>query len=271
MQRIVALARITFLEGIRNRSVFGIGLFSLFILGLNVAVAGFFMREVGKVTVDMNLSAISLAGLLLVFFAGLNLMAKDIDKRTIHLVLSKPISRSEYVWGKFLGIQMFVMVSLLLLLGVSCATILLLKTMYANYFVGFSWPIFFIACFFIYLKLSLIVSIVVLFACVTTSSFVTLIFSFSVYIVGETIEEVLFYLRSAAAAENLAISDSLRSVIDVVSYLVPNFSAFDFKVEAAHGLPLEMSRLALSFGYGALYLVLLLLLASFVFNRREFN
>ena len=111
MKSVISLAIITFKEGIRNRALFGIGLLALFVLGLNLAVAGFFMRDIGKVTVDMNISALSFAGLLLIFFVGVNLMAKDIDRKTIHLVLSKPISRRQYIFGKFFGIQFFVFVS----------------------------------------------------------------------------------------------------------------------------------------------------------------
>lgn len=271
MSRILALAGITFREGIRNRSVFGILLFSLFILGLNIAVAGFFMRDIGKVSTDMNLSALSFAGLLLVFFVGINLIAKDIDKKTIHLVLSKPISRVEYIWGKFLGIQFFIAVSLVFLVVLSCGTIFLLQHIYPNYFGNFSWSVFFIACFFIFVKLSVLSSIVVFFSSITTSSFITLIFSICVYIMGVSIEEAVFYLRSHLAAEGLAISESLRRVVDFISYVVPNFSAFDFKVEAAHGLAVGWDRIGFSLGYGMTYLVLLLVFASLIFRRREFN
>lgn len=269
MSRIFALAQITYKEGIRNRSLFGIVLLSLFIMGLNVAVAGFFMREVGKVTVDMNLSALSFSGSLLVFFVGLNLMAKDIDRKTIQLVLSKPISRAEYIWGKYFGILVFVLISLLALLALSCGTVFLVRQLYPAYFGNFSWAIFFTACFFIYVKLAVLSAIVVFFGSITTSSFVTLILSISVYVVGETLEDVIFYLKTSVTAEQ--ISDSLRRFIDIVSYLFPNFTAFDFKIEAAHGLAIPLARVELSLGYAAGYVVVLLMLASLIFQRREFN
>lgn len=271
MSHILALASITFREGIRNRTVFGILLFSLFILGLNISVAGFFMRDIGKVSTDMNLSALSFAGLLLIFFVGINLIAKDIDKKTIHLVLSKPISRVEYIWGKFLGIQLFIAVSLVFLVILSAGTMFLLQHIYPDYFGQFSWPVFFIACFFILGKLSVLSAIVVFFSSVTTSSFITLMFSICVYIMGVSIEEVVFYLQSHLAAEGLAISESLRRIVEVLSYIVPNFSVFDFKAEAAHGLAVGWDRIVLSIGYGMAYVVLLLVLASLIFQRREFN
>ncbi|AMV71812.1 hypothetical protein JCM30471_01280 [Desulfuromonas carbonis] len=269
--RLFALALITFREGIRNRSVFGIVIFSLFFFGLNIAVAGFFMRDIDKVTVDMNLSALSLAGLLLVFFIGVNLMAKDIDRKTIHLVLSKPISRVEYIWGKYLGLLLFILVSMAVLMAFSCFTVWLLKVLYADYFLQFSWTIFFIAAFFVFLKIAVLGAVVVFFSSITTNSFITLIFSLCVFIVGATIEEVVFYLRSAFAAKEMAFSVPLSNFIEVVSYLVPNLATFDFKTEAAHGLSLGWERLGVSFGYGTIYIVVLLLFASAIFRRREFN
>ena len=271
MSRILALSTITFREGIRNRSVFGILLFSLFLLGLNIAVAGFFMRDIGKVSADMNLSALSFAGLLLVLFVGINLISKDIDKKTIHLVLSKPISRTEYIFGKFLGIQCFIAVSLAFLIVLSSGTMFLLQYLYPNYFGQFSWPVYFVACFFILVKLSVLSSIVVFFSSITTSSFITLMFSICVYIMGISIDEVVFYLRSHLSVEALPTSEQLRHLIDFVSYVIPNFSVFDFKIEAAHGLVIGWDRLGISLCYGVSYQVLALVFASLIFQRREFN
>lgn len=271
MKSVLALANITFKEGIRNRALFGIALLALFLFGLNISVAGFFMRDIGKVSVDMNLTALTMAGLLLVFFVGVNLMAKDIDRKTIHLVLSKPISRGQYIWGKYLGILFFVTVSLAVLLILSSLTILLLLTMYPAYFVGYSWVVFFAASFFVLVKFAVLTAIVVFFSSITSSSLITLIFSLASYVAGVTIEEVVFYLRTELAAQEKVISESLKSFIDFISYVVPNFSVFDFTLEAAHGLAIAGNRLVLSLGYGALYTIILLLLASFIFSRREFN
>ena len=271
MKSVYALALITFKEGIRNRSLFGIALLALFLFGLNITVAGFFMRDIGKVTVDMNLTALTFAGLLLVFFVGVNLMAKDIDRKTIHLVLSKPLSRGQYIWGKYLGILFFVTVSLLLLLVCSALTVALLKGLYSNYFAGFSWSVFFIAGFFVLLKFWVLAAVVVFFSAITSSSLITLIFSLAGYVAGVTIEEVIFYIQSEFAAQERMISASLQTFLEVISYILPNFAVFDFTIEAAHGLAINSSRLLLSGGYGVVYTVILLLLASFIFQRREFN
>jgi ABC-type transport system involved in multi-copper enzyme maturation permease subunit len=271
MRKIFALALITFYEGVRNRSVFGILLFSMFVFGLNVAVAGFFMRDIGKVTVDMNLSALSVAGLLLVFFVVVNLMAKDIDRKTVHLVLSKPITRVQYIWGKYFGVLFFIAASLASLFFISCLTVFLVKALYADYFLQFSWLVFFVAALFVFVKIAVLGAVIILFSTITSNSFITLIFSISIFIVGTTIEEVLFFLRSALSSQEIAISHTLHSVIKFVSYLVPNLAVFDFKSSAAHGLMPAWGELGGALGYGVVYIIVLLLFASCIFSRREFN
>lgn len=270
MRNIVALARITFLEGIRNRSLFGIALFALFIMGLNIAVAGFFMRDIGKVTVDMNMSALSFAGILLIFFVGLNLMAKDIDKKTVQIVLSKPVSRLEYIFGKFVGIVSFTFVSLFVLFLISLLTISLLRGFYAEYFLDFRWLNYIISIFFIFVKFSLLTAIVIFFSTIATSAFLSLICSISVYLVGATIEDVVFYLKSEIAIQEKVVSPSLDLLIDIVSHVFPNFSVFDFGMEAAHGLTIAPERMVYAIAYAAIYISALLCSSSYIFARREF-
>ncbi|WP_429884413.1 ABC transporter permease subunit [Geoalkalibacter halelectricus] len=269
MRSILPLALITYKEGIRNRSVFGILLFSLFIFGLNIAVSGLFMREIGKVTVDVNLSALSFSGLLLVLFVGLNLMVKDIDRKTVQLVLSKPISRPSYILGKYLGLLMFILVSLSVLLVLSCATVVLLSSLYPDYFGTFSWGIYLTAAAFIFVKLAVLAAALVLFSSLSTSSFIALIFTVSTYLAGQTIEEVVFYLESSFRTAEVA--PALHNFIAVISFILPNLAVFDFAREAAHGIALDPGAVLFSLGYAASYAAVLLVLAAIAFSRREFN
>lgn len=269
MTKIFALALVTFKEGIRSRSLLGVLVFFLFVCGLNLAVAGFFMRDIGKVTVDMNLGAISFAGLLLVLFLGLNLTTRDVEKKTIQIILSKPISRTEYAWGKYLGIQAFLGVTLLVLLVLSSLNVLLLRHFYGGFFEGFGWSSFSLAALFIYLKLSVLNAIVLFFSSLATSSFITLVFSIGAYIVGSTIEEVMLYLRTQLAAD--VVSPLGTRFFEIIGYLFPNFAVFDLRLEAAHGLAVSSSQVLFTFGYAAAYIAVMVTLAAWAFSCREFN
>ena len=114
-RKMISLIILYFKEGIRDRALIGIGFFSLLMMVSSLVVVSMFMRELDKVSVDINLSAITFAGLLLTFFVSINLMAKDMDKHTIYCVLSKPFSRSQYIWGKYLGIMLLIFMAICIL------------------------------------------------------------------------------------------------------------------------------------------------------------
>ena len=181
MKKILALTILTFREGVRDRAILGIALFSLFIMSITFVVLSFFMRELDKVAIDINLSAISLAGLLLTFFISINLMAKDIDKRTIYCVLSKPFSRAQYIWGKYLGIMMIIIAAFLILSLCSSITLVLAKSLYASWFKGFTWIAYYKAVYASLLMFFVLNAVVVFFSSITSSSFITLLFSICIY------------------------------------------------------------------------------------------
>lgn len=139
LKKIGSLSILTFKEGVRDRAILGIGLFSLMMMSITFIIISFFMRELNKVAVDINLSVITLAGLLLTFFVSINLMAKDIDKKTIYCVMSKPFSRAEYVWGKYFGLMLILLVAFVVLTVCSSVTVALAKFQYADWFGSFSW------------------------------------------------------------------------------------------------------------------------------------
>ena len=190
-KKILSLVVLTFKEGVRDRALVGIGLFSLCMMGISFSVVGFFMREIHKVAVDINLSAIAFSGLLLTFFVSIHLMAKDIDRHTIYCVLSKPFSRSQYVWGKYLGIMLLIFAAFCILTLGSTATLFFIKIQYADYFKDFLWLEFYKAVYAQFLMLCILNAFIVFFSTITTSSFITLLFSICVYIAGQTIEEVV--------------------------------------------------------------------------------
>ena len=92
MIAIWSVALITFKEGIKNRVLFGIFIIALLLFAATTVVTTLFMRDIVKVAVDLSLSTVSFSGLLTLLFVGVNLFGKDLDKRTIYMVISRPIS-----------------------------------------------------------------------------------------------------------------------------------------------------------------------------------
>lgn len=266
--KLLALIILTFKEGIRDRALIGIGLFALTMMGGALVVVSLFMRELHKVSVDINLSAITFAGLLLTFFISINLLSKDMDKYTIYCVLSKPFSRSQYIWGKYLGIMLLMSAAFCILTLCATLTIFIIKSQFGLYFKNFVWLEFYKAVFSEFLMFFLLNAIVIFFSTITTSSFITLLFSIATYIAGQTIEEVVLFLKSQYAGE-MVMSETIRTVIDIAQYVLPNLSVFDLKLQSAHAITISYGYLLNITAYSFVYSAILLFAASLIFNRRE--
>lgn len=266
ISRIKALALLTFKEGVRDRALYGIGLFALVMMGASLVVVSLFMRELHKVSVDINLSAITFAGLLMTFFISINLMAKDMDKHTIYCVMSKPYSRAEYITGKYFGIILLVLFAFGILTICSSFAIFITKMQFANWFKSFQWSGYYKAIYSEFLMLLVLNAVVMLFSTITTSSFITHLFSICTYIAGQTIEEVVLYLKTQP---DIVLTGTVNAIINVSQYVLPNLSVFDLKVKAAHALPVSLNYLAGISAYGIAYSIVLLILASIMIGKRE--
>lgn len=269
MKPLFPIAAITFKEGIRNRAMYGITIIALLMLVVNVLICQMIMRDVGKVAVDIALSTVSFSGLLLVFFVGINLMAKDLDRKTIYMVLARPISRAQYMVGKFLGMVGLIVVSNVVLGAFAALSLFMLNRMYPAYFLRFSWPMVALALLFIVLMLILLAALSFLFASFTSTSFIALVLTIISYLIGNSINDVKA-LVEAPQVVGIEVSPVTVKIVQVAYYLFPNLSFFDIKTQAAHGLAISPSYVCWTVVYGLVYTCLVIAIACVVFNRREF-
>jgi ABC-type transport system involved in multi-copper enzyme maturation permease subunit len=264
------VAFITFKEGIRNRAIYGITIFALLLFLATALIATMIPREVGKVAVDMALSTISFSGLLLVLFVGINLMAKDLDKRTIYSVLSRPISRSQYIFGKFLGMTLLIIATMCVLSVMAMTAILYLKFVHASFFTRFAWSNVVLAVLFIILQLVLLSAVSFLFASFSSISFITLVLTTVTYIIGHSLTTVKALVESPSSVLGFEVSPVTVKVVQAAYYIFPNFSLFNIKLQAAHGLPISASYILWTTVYGMVYILLSITLAALIFRKKEF-
>lgn len=260
---------ITFKEGIRNRAIYGISLFALLLLGAALIVSGMVMHEVGKVVVDMTLSTVAFSGLLLVLFVGINLLAKDLDRRTIYMVLSRPISRAQYLFGKFFGMVLLLVVTIALVSLFAVGTIYMTKTWYPDYFARFDWALVSLALVYATVALILLTALSFLYSSFVSNSFVTLVLTVVTYIIGHGIQDVKALVESPQVS-GIEVSAITVKLVQAAYYVFPNLSLFDIKLQAAHGLPVATSAIFWTLSYGFVYTAIVMVLASVIFARREF-
>jgi len=225
MSKIFLVAWITFKDSIRNKVLYGIFALGLALFTANIIIAGMFSWELGKVAVDVGLSAVSLSGLLIIFFFSIHMVSNDFEKKTVYLVLSRPITKPEYLLGKYAGLGMIVLLSSLIL-GICSFFSVKLAVMGVEAYIptGFSWSVFFLGLAFLTLSLLVLMSIAFFCITVTTHPFTAVLLCLISYFIGQNIENVTTILmKSQMFKDNLL----LAGLLDVVSWIFPNLAAFD--------------------------------------------
>lgn len=267
--RIWAIAQITYKEGLRNRALHGIGIIAVLMLVMTQVICSMIPRSVGKVAIDLSLSTLSLSGLLIVLFVGINLMAKDLDRKTIYMVLSRPVTRSEYIIGKYIGMVLLVLVTMAILGALSFVSLLLVKSTYPAYAERFTAGNILLAMVAIALMYSLLAALSFLFSSLTSTSFVTLVLTLCTYLIGQVTADVVALIETSGKV-GIDPSPLVRGLVKGAYYLFPNFSLFDLKMQAAHGLSVSSGYVLTVFSYWLVYTFLALVGAILLFSRREF-
>lgn len=144
MNAIFAVAMLSFKEGLRQRVLYGVILAALLLMTGGVLASGFFLRDVAKVILDFCLATVTLGGLTIPFFIAIHMLARDIERRTVFTLLSRPISRAQYIIGKFSGLLLLtglimVLLSICLWLSLQGGEFLFGKRFFVRFHGAVSW------------------------------------------------------------------------------------------------------------------------------------
>jgi len=261
-----AVLWVTFLEGVRNRAVYGITLLAGLMMAFTVALCSMIMQDVGKVATDFALTTATFAALLVVLFVGITILARDIDRKTIYLAMSRAVPRSRYLVARFLGLGMLQTLIVALLLLASMATLLLVKQMYPTFFGTVSLWLVAVAHLFILVQMILLTALSILFSLVTTNAFITFLLTAITWLIGSSTQEVKGMVESTDPSQ---VAPIIKMLVKLAYYLFPNLSLFDLKEVAAHGLAVDLPHLGFALIYGLGYAVAVLSLAVMLFKRKE--
>jgi len=253
--RIWTIATNGFQEVIRDRIFYVIGFFALLLV-----VALPLLREVAattedKIFMDLGLAAIGVLGVLVAIFVGTGLINKEIEKRTVLVLIPKPISRAELIIGKHLG-----------LLGVLAVLVIAMTAIYLALlsFNGINYPLasLLISELYQFLELSLIVAVALMFGVFTSSILATLL-TFGIYLMGHL-------SRDVQELGKLSENATIETITQGLYLILPDLSRLNLKNEAVYGLLPSSVKLLEHAVYAILYTILLLAIAILIFSRREF-
>ncbi len=246
----------TFREAVRDRVLYNLIFFALLMIGAAVLVSQISLGIEHLVIVNLGLTAISIFGLVMAIFIGVGLVYKEIDKRTLYALLSKPLRRTEFLVGKFAGLLLTLVVNTgFMTLGLAAALFYVSRT-----FVRADLSIL-IAIYFILLQLALVCGLALLFSCFSTPMLST-VFTLGLYLAGVFSADIRSF---GEVTENRM----LGAVTGFLYYVLPNFSNFNAIAAAAHGRPIPLILVAQNTAYAALYIALVLMVAAAVFSNRD--
>ena len=255
MLKIRAIFINTFREAIRDKILYNLLIFALLIIGCSILLGTLTIGEQQKIIKDMGLASISIFGTLIAVFVGIGLVYKEIDRKTIYNILSKPVHRYQFLIGKYLGLILTLLVNVLIMAGLFFLIIYCMDG-----FVQFSLVQ---AIFLIFLELMLITAVALLFSTFTTPT-LSAIFTLAIYIIGHLTGDLKVF---GAKAEQVWV----RYASQAFYYVLPNLENFNIKGLVVYNLSLPDHFILLSFLYGFFYICILLFFSVLIFERRNFK
>lgn len=253
VNRILAVAETTFRETIRNKVLLHLVGFAAVLLALGWVVSNWSLGEPGKIVADIGLSITSLAGVAIALFSGIVLVWGEVERRTILTVLAKPLSRQEFVAGKFLGFGFAVT---LVYTGMNLLLALLLTSVGTPVTSGIV-----AAAYLSWWEVILIVALALLFSSFSTPT-LSALYTIMLFVAGRFSGDIRVFI-----ADN-PLSHS-RPLLEAIYMVIPHFGSFNIRLEAVHGLPITASKVLIPSLYGLFYCLAILTAATLIFRRRD--
>jgi len=253
--RIVHIAANTFREAVRDRVLYNLIAFAVLMSGAAILVGQISIDIERLVVVNLGLTAVSLFGMVIAIFIGIGLVSKEIEKRTLYTVLSRPVRRWEFIVGKFLGLAGTLVVNAFFMaIGVFAALLYVSHSFQATD----GWVL--VALYFIVLQFFIITALALLFSSFS-SPLMAAVFAFALFVIGSFAED----LRGFAALTH----GLTRWLATGAAYLVPNFSALNVISSVAHEQPVSGHLIILNTAYALVYTTMAISGAVLIFERRN--
>ncbi|MCB0272284.1 MAG: ABC transporter permease subunit [Bdellovibrionales bacterium] len=258
MSKILALASNTYREAIRQKVLYSLLFFSFVLI-----VASYFLAQLSlggvfaKIVKDVGMFSIFFFGIFLSITMGVSLVFKEVDRRTIYTILSKPVSRFEFVLGKYLGLTFVVFLE----------TILMMVALYvvlAFYSTSVEWTLL-KSAYLMFLEFCIIVAICLVFSSYS-SSLMSSLFAFSFFVVGHLSDNFAKVLLNIAKRMQIS-SPLINNVADFVQIF--NLDMFVIHTKIVHGMRVPTVYLWKSTLYALGWIVLCIVLSLLLFRRKD--
>lgn len=252
--KIAVIAKYTFKEVMKSRIIY----LSIF-LGLALTLLSYIAREFtygvpDRVTLDVGLGLISLTGVVLGIFFGVNLVSKEVENRTLYMVLSRPISRSSYFIGRVLGMSYVLVLNLIIISSFTLVGYALLKeTAFDSLIIwGLIFSLF---------EASIVLVLAIVFSLITNVT-MSSVYTVIIYILGHS-------LTSTFSLGYVESRPSLKTILTVYNTFFPNFSRLNLKDFILYKVNLPNDFIISNIFYGLFYFVAITIIGLMIFKKKE--
>jgi ABC-type transport system involved in multi-copper enzyme maturation permease subunit len=253
--RIFHIAANTFREAVRDRVLYNLIAFALLLTGAAIFVGQISIEIERLVVINLGLTAVSLFGVVIAIFIGIGLVSKEIEKRTLYTVLSRPVARWEFIAGKFFGLSGTLVVNTLCMaLGVFAALLYVSRNLNG----ADAWVL--VAIYFIVLQFVIVTALALLFSSFS-SPLLSAVFTFCLFVSGTFAEDLRGFAQLTHGYTRWLATGAI--------YAIPNFSALNVISQVAHGEPLSGQLIFWNSAYALVYSLAVLSLAILIFERRN--
>ena len=252
----MAIVLNTFREAVRDRVLYNLVAFALILIA-SASLFGEISIGIQKtILINVGLSSISVFGLFIAIFLGIGLVHKEMDKRSLYTLLSKPIHRWQFVVGKFLGLIFTLLVNAAFMsVGLWAALYYLTRQFVSQD--QYIWA----AIYFILLQLSLVTAVCLFFSSFSTPVLAA-VFTFLIFIIGN-------FSADIRAFGELTEALILKAATTFLYYLLPHFDDFNIAAWVANGRPVAARLILLNTLYTACYGMALVVASALIFSRKD--
>lgn len=263
--RITAIAVNTFREAIRNKILYILLAFAMVMIIFSLVLSALSIGQDEKIIKDVGLFSITFFGVLIAIMVGIGLIYNELDKRTIYVIISKPIHRFEFVLGKFFGLVLTIIVNVFIMTVVFFALLLLRH---------FTIPMVLVNSILLtILELVVVTAMATLFSSFSTP-ILSAVYTFMLYIAGHLTDDLIRFaqqlLTNKPWHQVTSLDRILAKLAVFISWVLPQLEKFNIRNQAVNGIPIT-ENIPLNVLYGILYTSCILVIASVCFSKRNFK
>src|ERR1017187_10407538 len=255
MGRIATIALGAFKESVRERVLYNLVVFAFLMIAAAILLGSISVGVERIILINLGLTAISAFGFLMAIFIGIGLVSKEIERRTIYNILSKPVRRAEFILGKYAGLLLTLFVNT----AIMTAGFYVALTIQEQGLTAHDFSLL-VAVYFILLQLAIVVGIAIFFSCISTS-ILSAVFTFCLFVIGNFSSDIRWFGQESG-------SPILEKLTAVLYYLLPNFGDFNVIDQVAHGIRIPGVLITANTCYALFYIAVLLAGAVMIFEER---